>query len=188
MTILHLDTPNIAPYGDLSLRTKQEYAARHGLGITAIRDTLDASRPPSWSKIPLCLQALEKSDWLWWLDADAAITNPEIDVRQYCDEAADMIATKDENGLNCGSFLLRNSEGARRLLDATWNRTALIHHQWWEQGAMHVVLQQQPDIAIVKFIDQRAINSYVENWQPGDLVIHLAGKPNRLELMKQYAK
>jgi hypothetical protein len=133
---------------------------------------------------------IDRADWLWWLDADAAITTPKIDVRQYCDEMSDMVITEDGNGINCGSFLLRNSDGARRLLDATWNRTALIHHQWWEQGAMHAILREKPGIAVVKVIPQRTINSYHENWQAGDLVVHLAGKSHgeRAELMRKYAK
>lgn len=122
------------------MRTKYEYAARHGFDVTAVRGRIAKDRPASWSKIPLCRQALEYADWLWWLDADAPITNPALDVRQYCDESADIVITADANGINCGSLLLRNS--------------------------------------------------YPEKWQPGDMVIHLAGKTNeqRAELMREYVK
>lgn len=185
MTLLHLDTPEIAGYADVSLRTKYAYAARHGFDVSAVRGRIAKDRPASWSKIPLCRQNLDHCDWLWWLDADAAITNSEIDVRRYCDNDADLVATHDANGINCGSFLLRNSDGARRLLDKAWARTEFIDHPWWEQAAIAAVLSEDDTIK-VKVIPQRAINSYPENWQPGDLVIHLAGKPNRADLMRLY--
>lgn len=182
--LLHLDTQEIADYGDLSLRSKYEYAARWGFDVSTVRGKICKDRPASWSKILLCQQVIDRYEWIWWLDADATITNKEIDIRQFCDESADMIATKDENGINAGSFLLRNSAGAKNLLAATWERTEFIDHPWWEQAALQAVLAD--GIAVIKEIDKRAINSYPKEWKPGDLVVHFAGMQNRMRWFRKY--
>ena len=185
MTLLHLDTHDISDYGAISLRTKHEYAARWNFGVIAVRGRIAQERPASWSKILLCRDALDRCEWVWWIDADAAITNPAIDVRRYCDDSFDMIATKDANGLNSGSFLLRSTPAAKLMLDAVWERTEFTDHRWWEQAAMQAVIAEDPSIR-AKFIDQRALNSYPENWQTGDLVVHFAGKTDRMKWFRQY--
>ena len=153
--------------------------------MQACGNTLDPGRPPSWSKLILVNRAFANgADWAWWLDADAAITNLEIDVRQYCRQDVDFVVAKDEeNGMNCGSFLMRNSDASRALIDAAWNRTEFIHHQWWEQKAIAATLMDEPDICTVLYVPQRAINSYPTNWQPGDLVIHAPGYPDRKRIL-----
>lgn len=187
LAILHLDTREISDYGDVSLASKQAYAARWGFSLITVRGTLDPSRPPSWSKILLCKRMLDSFEWLWWLDADAGITNLDIDVRKHCEETTDLIATRDANGLNCGSFLLRNSDGARKLLDAAWRAMEFVNHPWWEQAAIQAILTHDDTIS-VRYIDQRAINSYPENWSEGDLVIHCPARPNRLAVLSGYLK
>jgi galactosyl transferase GMA12/MNN10 family len=39
-----------------------------------------------WGKLPALLEACEKypdAEWIWWLDIDAIIMNPEIDLFQH---------------------------------------------------------------------------------------------------------
>ena len=41
---------------------------------------------PVWGKLPAILQACEKyprAEWIWWLDIDAIILNPEIELFQH---------------------------------------------------------------------------------------------------------
>ena|SRR5215471_13041410 len=41
---------------------------------------------PVWGKLPALLVACEKyphAEWIWWLDIDAIIMNPEIDLFQH---------------------------------------------------------------------------------------------------------
>lgn len=187
LTLLHLHTPSIAALGELSLSTKTPYAAKWGLGLHAYTHSLDYCRPASWSKVLACRMALERGvDWVWWLDADAAITNPDIDVRGLCDTDYDFLVGADFNGFNAGSFLMRNSAESLRFLNAVWNRTDCMNHCWWEQKAMMEVLAATPDICRVKYIDKRLINSYPDDWQPGDLVFHCpGGRHDRIDMIQE---
>lgn len=41
---------------------------------------------PVWGKLPALLQACEKyphAEWIWWLDIDAIILNPDIDLFEH---------------------------------------------------------------------------------------------------------
>ena len=41
---------------------------------------------PVWGKLPAILQAFEQyphAEWIWWLDIDAIILNPEIELFQH---------------------------------------------------------------------------------------------------------
>jgi hypothetical protein len=41
---------------------------------------------PVWGKLPALLDAMRKypeADWIWWLDIDAIIMSPEIDLHKY---------------------------------------------------------------------------------------------------------
>lgn len=41
---------------------------------------------PVWGKLPAIISAFEKyphAEWIWWLDIDAIIMNPEIDLYEH---------------------------------------------------------------------------------------------------------
>jgi hypothetical protein len=41
---------------------------------------------PVWGKLPAILEAFRKypnADWVWWLDVDAVIMSPEIDLYEH---------------------------------------------------------------------------------------------------------
>lgn len=191
IALLHLDTPEIANYGQISLNSKLRYAADFDHVIVEDKhERLDTSRPASWSKIPfIAYMFVDEYEWVWWLDADTLITNPAIDIATLCDPTADLIITADKNGICCGSFLMQNTDAARSLLMDVWKRKEFIDHQWWEQAAMQAVLKEGHP-ARVKVIEQSTINSFRETWKEGDLVVHFAGTPHdeRLKVMRGWGK
>jgi hypothetical protein len=132
-----------APLLALSRPTFERYAERHGYALE-IRDEVDPSRPAAWSKIALLLELVPNYELLVWIDADALVVDPELDI-------ADALPTGRELGLvrhrrggqlvpNTGVMVLRGGLFAQELLGQVWDRTELLAHPWWENAALMRVL------------------------------------------------
>lgn len=75
-------------------------------------------------------------EWIFIIDADAFITNPEVRIEELIDPDYDIILTKDTNGINSGTMLLRNGPWLADYWARIWDMTQYITHSWWEQAAM----------------------------------------------------
>ncbi|KAK9387549.1 galactosyl transferase GMA12/MNN10 family-domain-containing protein [Lipomyces mesembrius] len=67
---------------------REDYCAFHGYTyqFTNITQFHSDDRPPVWSKIPAIQQAFElhpDAEWVWWLDTDAIIMTPSLDLAQH---------------------------------------------------------------------------------------------------------
>lgn len=95
----------------------------------------------------------------------------------------DIICVEDKNGLNGGSFFIRNTEAMRLFFDL-WNDPILVdfadkNFQHKEQDLLlHLILEHPLLRDKVGFVEQRVINAYQDmddeevRWHPGDLVAH----------------
>lgn len=100
-------------------------------------------RPPAWNKIRLLQQLSETYSWVFWVDADALIVDLD---RSMVDGLADSKSiwfarhTQErkelESVLNAGVILLRSSPFSVALLEAIWDRTEFVSHNWWENAAL----------------------------------------------------
>ncbi|KAK9313701.1 galactosyl transferase GMA12/MNN10 family-domain-containing protein, partial [Lipomyces starkeyi] len=66
---------------------REDYCAFHGYTyqFTNITKFHNDDRPPVWSKIPAIQEAFElhpDAEWVWWLDTDAIIMTPSLDLAQ----------------------------------------------------------------------------------------------------------
>ena len=77
--------------GALTNPSKAAYCQRWGHEFECAEGTLDASRPPAWSKVLHIRRLLDVHDWVFWLDADALVTNPEIAVSGFLDHRYNVI-------------------------------------------------------------------------------------------------
>lgn len=134
------------------------------------------------------------TEWFWWLDLDTLIMEPdrsleshifsrvdkivdrtlksfnplglEIDI-PYVDytQDLDLLITQDCGGFNLGSFLIRNSEWSRLLLDIWWDPAGYEQkHMIWEhreQDALETLYANEAWIrSKVGFLPLRMINSF----------------------------
>lgn len=119
--------------------------------IDHVEDTDDTSSPEHWA---------------WWFDTDAFITNQNVELAAIVDRAKevhkssfpdgqkapplDLILSRDCNGLNAGSYLVRKSAWSRRYLHAIWMLKSEIHNidpdRTSEQDAMAFLLHNSPDV------------------------------------------
>ncbi|MGW0181599.1 glycosyltransferase [Nocardia sp. NPDC003345] len=172
--VVTLWTPDIAEWARPHAEDKYAYCARHGFAFYGYTGVFTTARAPHWSKIPAVQRHLSDHDWIYWTDADAAITNFDVDLRDLCDDDYDLIVTHDELGLNSGSFLLRNNARAIQLLRTTWRHE--VSALFYEQTAMTRAIALQPELR-VKVAAKRSMNSFWNEHRPGDFIVHAAGQP-----------
>jgi hypothetical protein len=109
-------------------KNRRDYAERHG--YTLIDGTVHRGpeRPPAWYKIKAVEAVLDEYDWVFYLDADAWITNPDIKLESILParSTSDFVVTNDVTGLNAGTWLIRNSDWSRSFLKEWWSMSSYI--------------------------------------------------------------
>lgn len=190
MTIISAATADWSELTDFTWPSHVAYAKRHG--YYCHHSIIPASDlPPAWRKLQLLFGCkhwpTKYGAWAWWLDADALITGTQP-ITDLIDPESDIVIASDKNGINTGSFLMQLTHGSKALIMAAWVlREKYRDHKWYEQAAIMQVLQEKPDICRVKHVPKRAINSFLYDWEPGDLVCHnpAGGKPaQRLKALR----
>jgi hypothetical protein len=112
---------------------------------------------------------------------------------------ADLIITRDINGINSGSFLIRNCPWALAFLAEVYAQTQYLSDCWWENRAFFWLLKAYRHRRHAKIVRQEVLNSYLyeasgvigrRSFRPGDFVLHLPGIPSelRLNLIREYAR
>jgi galactosyl transferase GMA12/MNN10 family len=112
---------------ELTWPNKQDYCKKHGYHLYNESDSLDPSRPPSWSKIRAARRLLleESCDWVFWMDADTVIMNSAKRIEDFLplpESGIDLVLTRQKgNSWNAGAWLIRNSTWSLNFLDHWWN-------------------------------------------------------------------
>jgi hypothetical protein len=188
-----------------------KYAKKHSYKLVCKKDNFSTEYLIYFEKIKIILDTFKNNpelDWAWWIDCDAMVTNFNTTLESIIDNDYHIIMSTDDNGLNCGSFLIRNTPQGISWLEMIFSQR-FVHryytHPWPEQIVMMETARNYTDI--LKIIPQKTFNSYYYplygevaartwcdrlglsgNWTPGDFVIHWPGKPNieRIELAKHF--
>ncbi len=151
--------------------------------------------------------AADIPEWLFVSDADVVITNPTIQLDKIIEKYESVKSTvwlvlvKDLYGnINNGNMWIRVCNRSLEFLYEVWAQTQFIHHRWWENAAMiHVIQKPEWSNGVILEINDRLFNSYVDigsttpltpeqkarTWQPGDFLVHLAGKYQSLRKMME---
>ncbi|KAG0017209.1 hypothetical protein BGZ81_010848 [Podila clonocystis] len=175
--------------GDLSFYNRREYIAHHQ-GRYTLRDNFTAyfedvvskGYSPAWAKIKILKEELDRdeSDWIFWIDTDALITNMDISLERFLDNRYSLVITRDQNFLNAGVFLLRVNDWSRHYVGKLLSKMGKGSN---EQDWM-IKLLEDPSYESehhVKYLPQCSFNSYWHiktlhaMYWPGDFVIHWAG-------------
>ncbi len=131
------------PHGELlalSGETFRFYAERHGYDLDLRTELTTPERPPAWSKIPLIRGLLADHDLVLWVDADAAIVDPTLDIADELGPRALMgLVAHTYEGQeipNAGVWVLRRHRRVLRFLDEIWANVTYLDHKWWENAAL----------------------------------------------------
>lgn len=141
------------------------------------------------------------ADIVWSLDCDTLITNYTIKVDSLLDDKYDAYFCNDYNGLNAGSFIIKNSNWSDIFLGYCLNLKGL-EKMYCEQDAIVGYIKDHPSETKIKILAHPSINSYLYenypeiptqsheqgNWKQGDLLLHLPGINNekRLSIINEY--
>jgi galactosyl transferase GMA12/MNN10 family len=195
----------------ITFANKGEYSDRWDYDFHYSEVTLDESRPIAWSKILLIEKYLPLYDWIFWSDADSLIMNFTISLDSFVSELTTqhdekIIIGEDYNGINSGSFFIRNDEWSFNIINSIYQHIPFTNHPWWENAAFHYLYHGVVDMIIgsknfaakymcenldnkkhFKVVSQRLFNSYPDNFADGDFIIHMPGMSNseRVKMMEE---
>ena len=174
-----------------SLKSKVEYAARHGYRyIQGGEEIWDREKPIPWSKVRFVSQLLAElpeGEIIFLSDADVMITNPVIRLEEFLEmlpPEKDLLMTIDACGhLNSGNMFMRNSPWLRDWWHRVGEQVDLTYHIWWENAAMIRLLETVPaDLAKTQTTAEHwRFNAYLRGvagqplWKPGCFLVHFAG-------------
>ncbi len=177
------------------IQSHEKYARSRGYNyVTVDTAPLHFERPAPWLKVLLILKLLkEREANIFYIDADALITNEHYDTRADFNsleqKGASLLLTEDEAGLNSGVMFIRNCLKAQALFELLWMYDADVHNGTWEQAALKSIVNQFPQVRseILIEADAKKFNSFpVERnlfhgthirqvWTKGDFVCHFSG-------------
>lgn len=143
-------------------------------------DTFDIDRrAPTFGKIKLTLAACRTRPgyWVLWTDADAMVVNQSVPLESIIDDRYDIILSVDWLMINAGMILFKCSAWNEGFLNRVYSAREFDDARALDQSAFQHFFDSEPDInAHLKKIPKHAMNSYTEEYRPGDFLLHMAGK------------
>lgn len=183
----------------LAADNKREYAMKHNYAFVARsnefvqQDVRTEKRRPVWGKIDAVQKVLPKYDWIFWMDMDAVIMDPEQtvqgildDLRQKYDKGPrdfenniDLVIAKPKRDkmINAGVFFLRNTEWAQTFLNKVQETTEWFNRgPSYEQGAMWDIIQLPgfKEHVLLLENDDHTFNTFPSLYVSGDFIVHFA--------------
>lgn len=214
-SIIHVYTEEIKDIGELTSPNKKAYANKHNYDFIEVnsKTDLDLSKTVldsrfmnpfniaiGWSKIKLLKDILINNpqiDWFFWIDADAVIMNFNIKLETLVSNKAFFIVGRDCNGINVGTFFIKNCERSIKFLDDIWNNGPEPGN-WWtetEQGQIDLFGQKEEYFDGFWVVANNQFNSYLHDCSPGplpchkysgnDFIIHLPGQSNKYNILQR---
>ena len=170
IAVATLATDNLG-YQKQTINNKKFYCDKHGYDFHPFTESLDESRPFSWSKVKAIQKVFDSSnpDWVFWIDGDACIMNFHTKLESIIDDEFDIIFTVDAHTINCGVFFIKNNEKTKRFLEEVYSREDFIGHPWWEQAAVLEIINHCATDLKIKKVPQKTFNSYAGDEIWGDL-------------------
>ncbi|KAK5173449.1 uncharacterized protein LTR77_002130 [Saxophila tyrrhenica] len=185
------------------IRTHERHDKVQGYRLHVLRQQL---MDDVWSKPAYILSNLlremskpesERLDWLFWVDADTIILNPNVPIETFLPPPGTefddvyLMYSNDWNGLNNGVFPIRVNQWAVRLFSGIVSYRHFRPDeplQFRDQSAMNSLMQEPEFAKHIVQAPQRWFNAYQgehnETLQPfqvrrGDLLVHFAGVGDR---------
>lgn len=213
--VIHVFTEEIFDIGNITTSNKHEYCNKHNYKLFEFtsRNQLDLSKKilkarwlnnnmiaMGWSKIKLMIDLLKNNpdiDWFFWIDADALFMNYNIKLESLVSDKAFFIVGRDCNGINVGTFFIKNCQQAIEFLEDIWNNGP-EEGTWWgetEQGQIDIHGRKEKYFDGFWVVENKKFNSYIHDCSPGplpffkyeegDFIIHLPGVPGKFQILQQ---
>lgn len=187
---------------DITRWSLQKYAAKHGYEFVYRPNIDPAEKDRCKARIFLELfnsGIYNENDVALWVDTDALIMNSECKLEALVEACMwdhyDFLWSYDWNGPNSGVWLAKfTSKAAHYISTYDWKAHAM---GWGDQEAMNQLMLLPPFTQYVKCVNGRVMNcnlyelhglqnmahkNEVNNYEPGDFILHLAGVDNATRL------
>jgi len=186
------------PMAKVVLPNATEYCNRHGYEFNFVWYPEPCNPDFGYNKLIKIKELFSKGiDVVFSLDLDVLITNHNINVTDFLDDDYDFFVTKDVNGVNCGSFIIRNTKWSNDFINLLLKKRGEpgMH---CEQDALRAYMEEY-QITPIKILKHPSINSYLYQnylefgeqkhedgqWREGDFILHVPGlgTERRLEIL-----
>jgi hypothetical protein len=129
---------------ELSFGKLSHYANLYGYEISICDESLDPTRPASWTKILHILNLMPDFDEILWIDSDAIIIDASKDIADEVYQETDIAWVHHSYGgevhPNAGVMFIRSNSATLQLFEAVNMQTDLTDHPWWDQAAIMRVM------------------------------------------------
>jgi hypothetical protein len=129
---------------DVTAPALGRYAQRHGYEMVEVRYRLDPSRPPSWDKIVLLRELVDRFDVVMWVDADALVLERAPAIERELNPRHFVYMVEHHLGIervpNAGVMVVRGGAHSAAFLDRVWAQRDLANDGWWDNAAILRVL------------------------------------------------
>ncbi|KAL9086596.1 MAG: hypothetical protein Q9165_007039 [Trypethelium subeluteriae] len=201
---------NYNPVYERALRSHDAHNQLHNYPLYINRQSIldDVWTKPAWILAlilrELARPAVERLEWLFWMDADTVLLNPYIPISAFLPpetgefDDINLVVVHDFNGLNNGVFAIRVCQWSVQLLSAV---LAFPHYKpdffllFRDQSAMDELLKERRFARNLVKAPQRWFNAYQgehnETLAPfqvrrGDFLVHFAGVGDREGRMRYW--
>lgn len=216
IAIVTLFDKNYEDLANIAIPNFVDYGKKHGYDVIFFDEIIDKSRPAPWSKVKAVEHVLDKYEWVWWIDIDALIMNPNIKLESIIDSTYDVIFTANKySTISNGSSFYKNSTFTKQFLRDCYELqldtlrgidTSTFDH---EQKPMRSLYLSGGEYAKrIKLVHERVCNSYwytgspsvlqsypawnsEDNiYQTGDFVVNFCGRSRdeRIQVMAEFLK
>lgn len=200
--------PEYAELAAITYPSVERYCKKHGYGLAydPNRTDKDACKVALYQTIYATGQFCS-ADVFVWIDTDALIMNSdrriESIVYEHMPSSVHYLIGTDVNGLNSGVFVARFSPEAHLFM--TVANSISVASGWADQEGLIQTAIKSPHKEIYKEVPGKVFNcndyslkgwnfgeygNYINRYEPGDFIIHLAGceEPTRKNKLREYAE
>jgi len=183
---------NIAPNSvyEHAISELYQYSDIHGYKFILNTDKYNKDRKPFYMKLYVVQEAIinglknKEYDWIFWIDSDVSLANPNIKLETFLpeDNSINLVIAADHHGINAGAFLIRvcswSLDFMSRSLAYQYSRPD-FNLEYADQTSMNNVLLEGHEQNHFVIVPQSWFNVYPGWRRDGDLLIHLAGVPDK---------
>ena len=214
--VVQVHTEHHAPLAAITVDNKKEYCQRHGYKYIEIssQNDLDMSKGSvpcvsmnshsiavGWSKIKVMEKLLKEHqdvEWFFWIDTDALFVDFTQKLEDKVDDGSFFIVGRDCNGINVGTFFIKNCKKSLKFLQEVWE-TGPVTGKWWtetEQGQIDLHGLKKDYRVGFSVVSNKEFNSYLHDCDPGVMpchkyeegqghfVVHLPGQSGKQEKLR----
>jgi len=184
----------------------RKYCQLHGYDLHIdYQEKFSNGKPAQWQKIRAARGLLDthKYDWIFYLDTDCLIMNPNIKLESFIDDDCSFIVPKhsikavdtptSEGNIISSQFFVRNDECGIDILDEIWlaQDNDKVEEFDYEGRQIRMIINDGKYGTRIKLIEEKRLNTfwYVNNpfmvfsfrgindniWQQGNFIVHVTG-------------